>query len=47
MNLCQVMPRFSECVRPEEQDELVNNFTATANAIVAAVDVEEILHGGG
>jgi hypothetical protein len=32
-------------IRPEERAELVNDFTATAKAIVAIVDVEEVIHG--
>jgi hypothetical protein len=38
---------FSDHVSQAERAELVGSFTAAATAIVAAVDVEDILHGGG
>jgi hypothetical protein len=47
VNLYRVVPGFLKRVRPEERAELVNAFTATADAIVATVDVEEVIHGDG
>ena len=47
MNLCWVVPGFLEHVWPEERAKLVNDFATAVDAIVAAVDVEEILCGGG
>ena len=47
VNLHRVVPRFPEHVRPGERVELVNDIATTADAIIADVDVEEILHGGG
>lgn len=43
----QVAPRFPDHAGQAERVELVGNFAAAAAAIVAAVDVEDILHGGG
>jgi hypothetical protein len=42
-----VMPGFSEHAMQEERMARVNDFAATADVVVAIVDVEEILHGGG
>jgi hypothetical protein len=47
VNLRRVAPGFPEHVRPGQRAELVKDFATAADAIVAAVDVEEILHGGG
>jgi hypothetical protein len=47
MNLRRVTPGFSEHARQEEQTTRVNDFAATADVVVAIMDVEEILHGGG
>lgn len=46
MNLHRVMLGFLEHVGQEEQMAWVNDFTATVDAIIAAVDVEEILYSG-
>ena len=46
MNLHWVMPGFPEHTRQEKQTAWVNDFAAAADAIIATVDVEEILHGG-
>ena len=47
VNLRRVVPGFPERVRQEEQAELVNDFTAAVDAVVAAMDVEEVIHGDG
>ena len=47
MDLCWVAPRFLGHIRQEERAELANDFIATAGTVVAAVDVEDILHGSG
>ena len=47
VNLHRVVPRFSERICPEEWAELVNDFAAATNTVVAAVDVEEVIHGDG
>jgi hypothetical protein len=47
MNLHWVTPGFPEHARQEKWMAWVNDFAATADAVVAIVDVEEILHGGG
>lgn len=47
MDLRRVVPRFPERVGQEERRARVNDFAAAADAVVAAVDVEEILRGGG
>ena len=36
-----------ECVRSEERAELVNDFVAIVDAIVADVDVKDIICGDG
>ena len=46
-NLCRVVPGYPEHVWLEERAELVNDFTAMVDAIVADVDVEEIIRGDG
>jgi hypothetical protein len=43
----QVAPRFLDHASQVERAELVGGFTATAAAVVVAVNVEDILHGGG
>jgi hypothetical protein len=45
VNLHRVVSRFPERVRLEERAELVNDFTAAMNAIIAAMDVEEVIRG--
>ena len=47
MYLHWLAPRFSEPVRPEERAELVNDFAVAMDAVVAAMDVEEIIRGDG
>ena len=47
MNLHRVTPGFLEHARQEERMAQVNDFAAAADDIVTAMDVEEILHGGG
>lgn len=47
MNLHRVAPGFPKDVKQEERAELVDDFAATAAVVVATVDVEDILHGGG
>ena len=47
VNLRRVVPRFPEHVQLEERAELVNDFAAATDAIVAAMDVEEVIHGDG
>jgi hypothetical protein len=47
VNLRRVAPGFPEHVRPGERAELVKDFATAMDAVVAAADVEEILHGGG
>jgi len=42
-----VAPRFLDHASQEEWAELVGGFAATAAAIVAAINVEDILHGDG
>ena len=45
VNLCWVVLGFSERIQQEGRPELVNDFATIANAVVAVVDVEEIIHG--
>ena len=47
MNLHRVTPGFLEHAGQEERTAWVNDFAATTDAVVVAVDVEEILCGGG
>ena len=47
VNLRRVTPRFPKHARLEERMARVNDFTIVADTVVAAVDVEEILHDGG
>jgi hypothetical protein len=47
VNLPRVAPGFLEHVRQGERAKLVNDFTIVADAVVAAMYVEEILRGGG
>jgi len=42
-----VAPRFPDHARQAEWAELVGDFAATAATIVATIDVEDILRGGG
>jgi hypothetical protein len=45
VNLHRVVSGFLEHVRLEERAELVNDFAATTDAVVATVDIEEVIHG--
>ena len=53
MQLCtdqdfrRVEPEFLGHARLVERAELVGDFTATAATIMATMNVEDILHGGG
>ena len=47
VNLHRVAPGCSEHIQSGERAGLVNDFAAAADAVVAAVDVEEILCVGG
>ena len=47
VNLHRVVPGFPEDAGQEERTARVNKFAAAADAVIAAMDVEEILHGGG
>lgn len=47
MNIRRVTPGFPEHTGQEEQTTRVNDFAAAADAVVATMDVEEILHDGG
>ena len=42
-----MVPRFLDFSRQAERVELVADFAATTAAVVAAMDVEDILRGGG
>lgn len=42
-----VEPGFSDCIRQAERVKLVGGFIAVVAAIVATMDVEGILRGGG
>lgn len=44
-DLRHLAPGFSDHARPKERMELVGDFTAAADAVVVAVNVEDILHG--
>lgn len=41
------MPSFPDNARLEEQEKLVGEFTAVVDAIVVAMNVEDIHHGAG
>ena len=43
----QVVPRFLDHAGQAERAKLIDDFAATAVVIVAIIDVEDILHGGG
>ena len=45
MDLRRVAPGFLEHVERKKRAELVNDFAITSAAIVAAMDVEGIIHG--
>jgi hypothetical protein len=45
VNLHWVVSGFADRVRLKERAELVNDFTTTADTIVAAMDVEEVIRG--
>jgi cephalosporin-C deacetylase-like acetyl esterase len=47
LDLHWVAPGFPEFVEQEKRVELVNDFAAASAAVVAAMNVEDILHGGG
>ena len=47
MDVDRVAPGFPERVEQEKQAELVNDFAAASAAVVAAVNVKDILHGSG
>ena len=42
-----MVPGFPKHVRQEERTTLVDDFAATTDVVVATVDVEDILCGGG
>ena len=45
MDVDRVAPGFPERVEQKKRAELVNDFAATSAAIMAAMDVEGIIHG--
>ena len=47
MNLHRVMLGFPEHAGQEEQTAWVNDFVTAIDAVVATVDVEEIIRGSG